>query len=380
MGKVYRARDTRLGRTVAIKILRPTLADPERASDSSGKRAPPGLEPPEICPVFDVGRHEDFEFLVMASLDGESLASGWREKNGPLSAAIEEVLTNAQSRSPQALDAAHRARHRPSRSQAGQHHADAGGRQAARLRPGEACTPTGRGPSPSTAHARSADRGGTILGTCSTWRPSSSKGETRTRAATLCVRRGRVRDGHRSSRVRRRHAASVIAAILEREPPPLAIAPAARAAGARTRCGSAWRRIPLIVGNRRLTSRVSSSGLLKHVSASGPVTGAPTPARFQAIWWAAAGFIGRYARSAIRCSGVAESGQRACDRCCPFDSRCRRRRTPRSPRVALRSRAIQLALAPDGRRVVFVASASGGRSVAVVATGRQHRAADARRN
>ncbi len=67
MGEVYRARDTRLGRTVAIKVLLPAFAlDPERrARFEREARTIAGLNHPHICTLYDVGEHEGSTFLVM---------------------------------------------------------------------------------------------------------------------------------------------------------------------------------------------------------------------------------------------------------------------------------------------------------------------------
>src|SRR5439155_16099157 len=75
MGEVYRARDTRLDRTVAIKILPEALAvDPQfRERFDREARAISHLTHPHICTLFDVGRHDGVDFLVLEFLDGESL-------------------------------------------------------------------------------------------------------------------------------------------------------------------------------------------------------------------------------------------------------------------------------------------------------------------
>src|SRR5687767_537783 len=77
MGEVYRARDTRLDRTVAIKVLPPSLVpDPGlRARFEREARAVSSLDHPNICVVHDVGREGTLEYLVMQYLEGETLAA-----------------------------------------------------------------------------------------------------------------------------------------------------------------------------------------------------------------------------------------------------------------------------------------------------------------
>src|SRR3989442_1081671 len=76
MGEVYRARDTRLDRTVAIKVLPPQLAaDPQlRERFEREARAVSSLQHPHICALFDVGREGGTDFLVLEFLEGETLA------------------------------------------------------------------------------------------------------------------------------------------------------------------------------------------------------------------------------------------------------------------------------------------------------------------
>src|SRR5215472_6848998 len=84
MGEVYRARDARLERTVAIKVL------PEQFSSSPElkqrfereARAISSFSHPHICHLYDVGSHDGIEYLVMEYLEGETLAE--RLKKGPL--------------------------------------------------------------------------------------------------------------------------------------------------------------------------------------------------------------------------------------------------------------------------------------------------------
>src|SRR5215471_2942160 len=84
MGEVYRARDTRLDRTVAIKILPTHLADNAEARQRFDReaRAISSLNHPNICTMHDVGHQDGIDFLVMELLEGETLAN--RLLKGPL--------------------------------------------------------------------------------------------------------------------------------------------------------------------------------------------------------------------------------------------------------------------------------------------------------
>jgi len=106
MGEVYRARDTRLDRTVAIKVLSSQLvANAElRARFEREARIISQLQHPHICVLHDVGSDGTTEFLVMEFLEGETLAE--RLKRGPLPTA--ELLKSAIEIA-DALEKAHRA-------------------------------------------------------------------------------------------------------------------------------------------------------------------------------------------------------------------------------------------------------------------------------
>jgi serine/threonine protein kinase/dipeptidyl aminopeptidase/acylaminoacyl peptidase len=104
MGEVYKARDPRLGRTVAIKVL------PSGTAEAGWKQrfereaqAIASLNHPHICVVYDVGRHEGIDFLVMEFLEGETLAD--RIAKGPIP--FDQLLTYAIQIA-DALDKAHR--------------------------------------------------------------------------------------------------------------------------------------------------------------------------------------------------------------------------------------------------------------------------------
>src|SRR6187455_3160768 len=74
MGEVYRARDTRLDRPVAVKVLAQQMATVEvRQRFEREARAISSLSHPNICTLYDVGREGDTDFLVMELLDGQSL-------------------------------------------------------------------------------------------------------------------------------------------------------------------------------------------------------------------------------------------------------------------------------------------------------------------
>ena len=137
MGEVYRARDTRLARDVALKLLPPQLAaDPQfRARFEREAKSISALNHPHICTLHDVGsetiRGEELHYLVLELIEGESLAQ--RLTKGPLP--IEDVLRfGVQIAS--ALHARTPAGDRPPRPQAGERDADAVRGETARLRPG----------------------------------------------------------------------------------------------------------------------------------------------------------------------------------------------------------------------------------------------------
>ena len=86
MGDVYRARDTRLGRTVAIKFTRSDTAEATgaRAQFEREGRAIAALNHRRICSVYDVGSFASQNYLVMECLDGETLEQQLRRGRLPL--------------------------------------------------------------------------------------------------------------------------------------------------------------------------------------------------------------------------------------------------------------------------------------------------------
>ena len=90
MGEVYRARDTRLDRTVAIKILSSQLSSNPEAKQRFDReaRSISSLSHPNVCQLYDVGSQDGTSYLVMEYLEGETLAD--RLRKGPLP--LEQVL------------------------------------------------------------------------------------------------------------------------------------------------------------------------------------------------------------------------------------------------------------------------------------------------
>ena len=108
MGDVHRARDTRLDRIVAIKVLKAQAStDPTRHQRFEREaKIVSQLNHPHICALFDVGQHEGIDYLVMEYLEGETLAERLKgPRNRPLS--LNEALSLAIQIA-NALDAAHR--------------------------------------------------------------------------------------------------------------------------------------------------------------------------------------------------------------------------------------------------------------------------------
>ena len=137
MGEVYRERDTRLDRIVAIKVLPAHVAsDPDlRQRFEREARAVSSLNHPHICALYDIGHQDGMDFLVLEYLEGETLAD--RLAKGPLSP--EQVLRTAGE-----IAGARQgtpAEPHPPRLEAGQRHSHEERRQAPRFRPGQAPGP-----------------------------------------------------------------------------------------------------------------------------------------------------------------------------------------------------------------------------------------------
>src|SRR5580693_3750980 len=105
MGEVYKARDTRLNRIVAIKVLPTHLADRSELRGRFEREAKTiaSLNHPHICTLYDTGHQDEVDFLVMEFLEGETLAQRLLKGPLPLDQALRFAVEIAD-----ALDKAHR--------------------------------------------------------------------------------------------------------------------------------------------------------------------------------------------------------------------------------------------------------------------------------
>jgi Tol biopolymer transport system component/predicted Ser/Thr protein kinase len=105
MGEVYKARDTRLDRTVAIKVLPTHLADRAELRERFEREAKTiaSLNHPHICTLFDTGDQDEIDFLVMEYIEGETLAQRLVKGALPIQQVLQYAIEIAD-----ALDKAHR--------------------------------------------------------------------------------------------------------------------------------------------------------------------------------------------------------------------------------------------------------------------------------
>src|SRR5271170_1017209 len=105
MGEVYRARDTRLDRTVAVKVLASHLSSSPELKQRMEReaRAISSLNHPHICQLYDIGSQDGTDYLVMEFLEGETLAERLRKGAMPLAEVFKVGIAVAE-----ALAVAHR--------------------------------------------------------------------------------------------------------------------------------------------------------------------------------------------------------------------------------------------------------------------------------
>lgn len=221
MGEVYRARDMRLERTVAIKVLPASLAENSQARERFEReaRAVSKLNHPHICTLYDVGDEGSTHFLVMEYLEGETLAHRIGRGALPLDVAVKFAHQMAD-----ALAKAHRAGivHRDLKpdnvflTKQGVKLLDFG---LAKDRTAASSVGDGTKSGSATILADTATAAGTILGTYPYMSPEQLEGkpaDSRSDIFALGTTLYEMLTGHRAFEGKSQ--ASVIAAILEREP------------------------------------------------------------------------------------------------------------------------------------------------------------------
>jgi Tol biopolymer transport system component/predicted Ser/Thr protein kinase len=218
MGEVYSARDTRLDRVVAVKVLPAHVAsDPDlKQRFEREAKTLAALSHPHICPVYDVGQQDGIDFLVMEYLDGQTLATRLEKGALPLDQALQYAIQIAD-----ALDKAHRKAivHRDLKpgnvmlTKSGVKLLDFG---LAKLQPIGAVS----GSSVAATMTSPLTGRGTILGTLQYMAPEQVEGrdaDARSDIFSFGVVLYEMTTGKRA--FDGKSAASIMAAILEREPP-----------------------------------------------------------------------------------------------------------------------------------------------------------------
>ncbi len=227
MGEVYRARDARLDRIVAIKVLPPALSSDPRFRERFEReaRAISSLNHPHICTLYDVGSQDGVDYLVMEYLEGESLAE--RLARGPLP--VDQVLRYGMQIA-EALEKAHRASiiHRDLKpgnvvlTKSGAKLLDFGLAKMSPATPFAQSDPHAATATMSnqTPHQKPLTEEGTIVGTFQYMAPEQIEGreaDARTDLFAFGVLLYEMTTGKRAFDAKTR--ASLIASILDRDPP-----------------------------------------------------------------------------------------------------------------------------------------------------------------
>jgi serine/threonine-protein kinase len=228
MGEVYKARDTRLGRDVAIKVLPAALAADAQFRDRFEREAKSisQLTHPNICTLYDKAQHDDVDFLVMEYLEGETLAARLTKGALTLADALRVAVEIAS-----ALDKAHRHGivHRDLKpgnvmlTKPGSKLLDFGLAKTGVLSGVEAAAPTALAASPvPTVHSPALTAQGTILGTFQYMSPEQVEGaDADARADIFAFGAVLFEMLTGTPAFTGKSQASLLAAILEREPPPV---------------------------------------------------------------------------------------------------------------------------------------------------------------
>ncbi len=223
MGEVYKAKDTRLDRTVAIKVLPSHLSDNARLKERFEReaRAVSSLNHPHICTLYDVGSENGVDFIVMEHIEGETLADRLTKGALPLDQALRHAVEIAD-----ALDKAHRQGvvHRDLKpgnimlTKSGAKLLDFGLATRLRQDSGEA----GAGDSSLLTEQKPLTEEGSILGTFQYMAPEQLEGkdaDTRTDIFAFGAVLYEMATGRRAFEGKSQ--ASLIGAIMTSEPPPM---------------------------------------------------------------------------------------------------------------------------------------------------------------
>ncbi len=360
MGEVYKARDTRLDRTVAIKILHmDEAANPQfRARFEREARSISQLAHPNICTLHDIGRQDAIDYLVLEYLEGETLAARL-ERTGALK--LDEALRIAIEITA-ALECAHRAgiTHRDLKpgnivlTRGGAKLLDFGLASAAVRGIGSAAV------AEMATAAASLTAEGTILGTLQYMSPEQLEGRPAD-ARTDIFAFGAVLYEMLTAKkaFEARSQASLIAAILERDPPAISTLQPLASPGLErivTRClakdpDDRWQTATDLKSELLWITR----GSAESVQPAAPGVGRPTRER---VAWTTAGVL-LVALVASFARGRIGSVQRTAD-----DERVYRSSITLPDEVTLaRAPAGRFALSPDGRHLAFVGATRDGRRV-----------------
>ncbi len=355
MGEVYRARDTRLSRDVAIKILPKEMsADPARKQRFEREaKTISGLNHPNICTLYDVGSQDGVDYLVMECVEGETLAN--RIEKGPLPL---ELLLKYGAQIADALDKAHRAGivHRdlkPSNvmlTSSGAKLLDFGLAKAS-VAPASLATLTMAAP------ATPVTQEGTIVGTFQYMSPEQVEGKDldgRSDIFSLGAVLYEMWTGQRAFAGKSQ--LSVASSILEKEPAPItSLRPLTPSALERT-IKKCLEKAP----DDRWQSASDLASQLKWISEGGPGSGsAPAVAAKSPAQWITAGL------TVLAAGALAVTGFVLWKSTSASEKAVVRLSLTMPPTDPLSNDNTPLALSPDGRRIILVVVHAGATQLAV---------------